>query len=130
MKARLLVEGVGEAAHAAAHAAEGFRVRIPGGQQEGGHPARLAPVAVPPADGHQVQGVPQTLAVVPERIRGAASLRQSRHLPHRVRLHYTAPAVNDCNPADHMTIMIRRNAAPVKAHQVRRNLPPPRHTRA
>ena len=34
-------------------------------QQEGGQPAHFAAVAVPGSNGHQVQGVPQALAVVP-----------------------------------------------------------------
>ena len=60
------VEGVGEAGHAAADALVGLRLRVVSGQQEGGEPARLAPVAVPATDGNQVKRVPQPLAVVPE----------------------------------------------------------------
>ena len=63
--AHLLIELVGEARHAAAHALILFCLRVPGRQQEGTEPLDLAALPMPGADDDQVQGVPQPLAVVP-----------------------------------------------------------------
>ena len=65
MGAHLLIELVGEARHAPAHALILLCLRVPGRQQEGAEPLDLAPVPMPGADDDQVQRVPQPLAVVP-----------------------------------------------------------------
>ena len=91
MEAHLGVEGVGEAGHAAADAGVGLRVRVVGGQQERREPAGLAAVAVPCADGDQVQRVPQPFAVVPvtqRQVRVSSSLRcRHSHFLRKLRIH-------------------------------------------
>lgn len=61
----LCIKGVSVAGHAPAHRLELLSVRVVGCQQEGGVPAHFAPVPMPGANGHQVQRIPQLLAVVP-----------------------------------------------------------------
>ena len=65
MGAHLLIELIGEARHAAAHALILLCLRVPGCQQEGAEPLDLASLPMPGANDDQVQGVPQPLAVVP-----------------------------------------------------------------
>lgn len=59
------VEDVGEARHAAAHRLVLLLFWVPGCHEERGEPACLSALAPPCPNRHQVQGVPQTLTVVP-----------------------------------------------------------------
>ena len=59
------VEDVGEARHAAAHGLVLLLFWVPGCHEERGEPACLSALAPPCPNRHQVQGVPQTLTVVP-----------------------------------------------------------------
>lgn len=63
--ADLGVEDVRKAGHDAADGLELLALGVPGRQQEGGEPAGFPALAVPGADGHKVQRIPQPLTVIP-----------------------------------------------------------------
>ena len=61
----ICIEGVSEPGHTAAHALVLFCLGIPGCQQEGAEPLDLPALPLPGSYHHQVQGIPQALAVIP-----------------------------------------------------------------